>query len=475
MAGSGDREECFLPSVREKSELHLSFFGLFVLILSPNYQQTLDKLFEIMKKATLCLLACLLCSLPAIQNASAQLPDDQTIVTLTAEAVGLMDNGEPDEAIRLLEDALELDPKSYLCRYEMAYAYYMKQDYAKVVKILKPLVKHPERTPLLYQMLGNAYDMNGNPGKAIETYEKGLARYPESGALYVEKGSVLAKQQNFAEAVESYSQAIKVDPLYAPGYYWSARFFSALNQSVRAMLYAEIFMILAPEDPRNTEMSHLLFDNYNRHLILTDGSVRSDFCKTPIFVDESENKGRVQMYFFPFEAVYGKMMEEAVEGISKIDLASLNQVRTRFFSSCWKNMTDIQKALEASDYPDLAFFFSFIREVEQAGYLEAYNYWILRGGRWDEFQAWYEENSQEFGTFAVWFLEQDMKIVDPQELLSELQAAAAEESSAGEGAEQPQSELQSETQPEPASASSEDTGSAVQVPVEDAVTDTSSI
>lgn len=72
-----------------------------------------------MKKATLCLLACLLYSLPAIQNASAQLPDGQTIVTLTAEAVGLMDSGELDEAIQLLEDALELDPDNYACQYEM--------------------------------------------------------------------------------------------------------------------------------------------------------------------------------------------------------------------------------------------------------------------------------------------------------------------------------------------------------------------
>lgn len=428
-----------------------------------------------MKKTTLYLLAYLLCCLPAIQNVSAQLPDDQTIVTLTAEAVGLMDNGEPDEAIRLLEDALELDPDNYACQYEMAYAYYVKQNYAKAIKLLKPLTKHSDCNALLYQLLGNAYDMQGNSNKALKTYEAGLERFPDAGPLYLERGTVLGLQGQYGKALESYAQGIKVDPLFASNYYRAAQFYSLTIAPVMGVIYAEVFMILEPDGTRNAEMSRLLFDSYKKHLTMQeDGTLKAQFCDDEFYIATvALVLNNPEVPTLPFEMLYDEGVRAAVESETQVDLASLNRIRTRFFSFCWENMDDIQMRLKTYNYPDLSSFFSFVREVEQAGHLEAYNYWILREGNWDEFQAWYKENPQKLLAFSQWFDEHDMKIVDPQEFLTELQAAAAEESSAGEGSEQPQSELQSETQPEP--ASSEDTGSAVQVPVEDAVTDASSI
>ena len=393
-----------------------------------------------MKKATLCLLACLLCSLPAIQNASAQLPDDQTIVTLTAEAVGLMDNGEPDEAIRLLEDALELDPDNYACQYEMGYAYYVKQNYAKAIKLLKPLTKHPDCNALLYQLLGNAYDMQGNSNKALKTYEAGLERFPDAGSLYLERGTVLGLQGQYSKALESYVEGIKVDPLFASNYYRAAQFYSVSKSPVMGMVYAEIFMILEPDGTRNAEMSRLLFDSYKKHLIEQEGGpLAGQFCDDVFYIAVMalvlDNPTAPT---FPFEMLYDRGVIAAVESETQVDLASLNRIRTRFFSFCWKNMADIQKSLETYDYPDLSSFFSFVREVEQAGHLEAYNYWILREGNWDEFQAWYKENPQKLLAFSQWFDEHDLKIVDPQEFLSELPVASDEETPAEEVIEQPQ-------------------------------------
>ncbi|WP_300705491.1 tetratricopeptide repeat protein [uncultured Alistipes sp.] len=382
-----------------------------------------------MKKATLCLLACLLYSLPAIQNASAQLPDGQTIVTLTAEAVGLMDNGEPDEAIRLLEDALELDPDNYACQYEMAYAYYVKQNYTKAIKLLKPLTKHPDCNALLYQLLGNAYDMQGNSNKALKTYEAGLERFPDAGPLYLERGTVLGLQGHLSDAVKSYVTGIKVDPLFASNYYRAAQFYSLTIAPVMGMYFAEIFMILEPDGTRNAEMSRLLFDSYKKHLTMQeDGTLKAQFCDDEFYIATvAIVLNNPTAPTFPFEMLYDKGVIAAVESETQVDLASLNRIRTRFFSFCWKNMADIQKSLETYDYPDLSSFFSFIREVEQAGHLEAYNYWVLREGNWDEFQAWYKQDPQKLTAFAEWFEEHDMKIVDPQELLNGLQAEAEAE------------------------------------------------
>lgn len=339
-----------------------------------------------------------------------------------------MDSGELDEAIQLLEDALELDPDNYACQYEMAYAYYEKQNYAKAIKLLKPLTIHPDCNALLYQLLGNAYDMQGNSGKALKTYEAGLERFPDAGPLHLEKGTVLGMQRQYGEALESYVQGIAVDPLFPSNYYRAAQFYFVSKSPIMGMVYAEIFMILEPDGSRNEEMSRLLFDSYKKHMIVQENRPLAAQFGDDIFyiavmalvLDNST------VPTVPFEMLYDSGVIAAVESETQVDLASLNRIRTRFFSFCWKNMADIQKSLETYDYPDLSSYFSFIREIEQAGHLEAYNYWVLREGNWDEFQAWYKQDPQKLTAFAEWFEEHDMKIVDPQELLNELQAEAEE-------------------------------------------------
>ena len=51
------------------------------------------------------------------------------------EAVTLMDNAKYDESIKLMKEAIKLDPK-YTYFYELAFAHYLKADYKGAIKIL---------------------------------------------------------------------------------------------------------------------------------------------------------------------------------------------------------------------------------------------------------------------------------------------------------------------------------------------------
>ena len=55
------------------------------------------------------------------------------------QAIELMDNGDPDQGIVLLRQALTLDPDYWPLTYEMAYAYMVKRDYQKAIKLAKTL------------------------------------------------------------------------------------------------------------------------------------------------------------------------------------------------------------------------------------------------------------------------------------------------------------------------------------------------
>ena len=68
-----------------------------------------------------------LLSLFCIGTASAQTPRDERI----ARAVERMDDGDYDEAARLLESVLAADPKNFLANYETGYLLYMQERYER--------------------------------------------------------------------------------------------------------------------------------------------------------------------------------------------------------------------------------------------------------------------------------------------------------------------------------------------------------
>ena len=94
-----------------------------------------------------------LLSLFCIGTASAQTPRDERI----ARAVERMDDGDYDEAARLLESVLAADPKNFLANYETGYLLYMQERYEEAVEVLRRIKR--KDYPPLYQLLGNAYDM----------------------------------------------------------------------------------------------------------------------------------------------------------------------------------------------------------------------------------------------------------------------------------------------------------------------------
>lgn len=89
----------------------------------------------------------------------------EQVLALQRQAIELMDNGDPDQGIVLLRQALTLDPDYWPLTYEMAYAYMVKRDYQKAIKLAKTLYKYEDCNDLVYQLVGNCYDYLKNPKK----------------------------------------------------------------------------------------------------------------------------------------------------------------------------------------------------------------------------------------------------------------------------------------------------------------------
>ena len=166
----------------------------------------------------LIIICALVWSLGAQAQKSIDLINDNDRVQLD-EAIGLMDSGKPKDAIKIFDNLCKKYKDNYILEYERLYAYYLAGDFKRIVKDGPKLYKHPESEPQLYQLVGNAQDVLGDPEAAVKTYDEGLKRFPNSGYLYLEKGNIHMMHQRYNEAVECYMRGVEVQPDFASNYY----------------------------------------------------------------------------------------------------------------------------------------------------------------------------------------------------------------------------------------------------------------
>ena len=241
----------------------------------------------------------------------------EQVLALQRQAIELMDNGDPDQGIVLLRQALTLDPDYWPLTYEMAYAYMVKRDYQKAIKLAKTLYKYEDCNDLVYQLVGNCYDYLKNPKKALKVYAQGLKRFPDSGAHYLEQGGVSGMQGHYDEAVASFEKGISVAPMFPSNYYRAAQFYAYSTSKVWSQIYGEITKKLLPSGDRNKEMSELLFRNYITGIVFSTDSVAVDFYENrPIAITiDMLLAGDVRE---PYGAVYEAAMQAAA--LSGVDV-----------------------------------------------------------------------------------------------------------------------------------------------------------
>jgi tetratricopeptide (TPR) repeat protein len=319
------------------------------------------------------------------------------------KAIELIDNGSPDESIKLLEEAKKLDPGTYIYDYEIAYAYSIKRDFEKALGMAKNVIKYKDANDQCYQMLGNLYDDSGDPENAIKSYDKGLKKFPNSGRLYLEKGNLYWIQKKYDEALPFYELGIKADPTLPSNYYRATLLFLNSEEEVWGMIYGEIFLNLEPNTKRTEEISKLLFDTYKSQIKFTsDTSASVSFCKNAVInlsVGDLKHLDQFKMPFGPM--IYETTLVLSLAKEKTIDLNSLNRIRENFVFNYYDRKHNIK-------YPNVLF--DFQKTLKDSGHLEAYNYWLLSSGDINNFSAWKEKNEDKWNQFADWFGKNGIKL-----------------------------------------------------------------
>lgn len=308
-------------------------------------------------------------------------------------AIEMMDEGDLDGSIALLRSVLRGDRRNYRANYELGLAYYLKEEFDEAAKIFGRIENRPDADDRLYQMLGNSLHRAGDAEAAAAAYERGRKKYPLSGRLAMEIGIAAYDEERYGDALKQYEKGLRLDPSFASNWYRAADLLLQSNEPVWGLIYGEIYMNLVYSGDRFDEMSRRLGEAYNEHIRLeNDTAILLAFsADNNLYVED----GLVMLPFGTSAFEPALALAVAQTGRPPFDLEQLCEIRSRFIDIYFDPEYDFSTV-----FPNLLF--SRLRDIRDAGHLEAYDHWILGAFDDDAFYSWCEANTDKWDAFAEW-------------------------------------------------------------------------
>lgn len=265
-------------------------------------------------------------------------------------ARGFMRTGDFDNAIVILNRALQQQPNNLDLQKDLVLSYYYKRDFAKALEHIKPMLDRDDADVMTYQIGGNIYKALEEVKDGEKMYKKALKKFPNSGALYSEYGELLWAKKD-PNAINLWEKGIQVAPSYAGNYYNAALYYNDTKDKVWTLLYGEIFVNMESLTERSAEMKQLLLQAYKQKL----------FADADIMKNQEKNKSE-------FAKAFLQTMSKESSLVNKgITTETLTAIRTRFILD-WFNTYATKFPYRLFDYQQ-----QLIRE----GMFEAYNQWLF--------------------------------------------------------------------------------------------------
>lgn len=294
--------------------------------------------------------------------------------TLQETARTFMRQGDFDNAIIVLNRALQKDHDNIEMQKDLVQSYYYKRDYAKALQGVESLLDRSDADVVIYQIAGNVYKALEDPKEADKVYKKGLKKFPRSGALYSEYGELLWAKKDFS-AITQYEKGIEVDPTYAGNYYNAALYYYYVKDNVWTLVYGEIFVNMESLTERALAMKQLLLNAYKEKL----------FAEPDLTKGEEKNKSEFVKAFLQ------TMNKQAPLAEKGINTETLTMIRTRFILDWFDNY--------ASKFPFRLF--DYHRQLLQEGMFEAYNQWLFGTvENLPAFDNWTKTHAEEYTSFT---------------------------------------------------------------------------
>ena len=301
---------------------------------------------------------------------------EQTAKLLQETARTLVQKGDYDNAVVILERAKQQEPDNIEILQDLCFANYLKRDFAKAIEVGKEMVAKPNAEPQSFQTLGLAYKAIASYNDCGKLYRTALRKFPNSGVIYNEYAELFALQNEMEEAITLWEKGIELDPSYSSNYYNATMYYAKKSNWIRAALYGELFLNLESYSTRTEEIKEKLFDAYKVLISsaavqqLTEVKINSAFEKTILEILAKLNADNKQP-----------------AGIDRVI-----SIRTRLVIEWFQG--------KQKNYPFRLF--DHQQYLLNQGLFEAYNYWLFSPAIGvDAVQVWQKAHTKETDSYKV--------------------------------------------------------------------------
>ncbi len=294
--------------------------------------------------------------------------------TMHETAKTFMRSGDFDNAVIVLNRALQKDNKNQEMQKDLAMSYYLKRDYVKALESVKSLMDRNDADVVVYQIAGNVYKALEDPKECEKVYKKGLKKFPKSGPLHSEYGELLWATKDYS-AIDLWEKGIQSDPAYSGNYYNAALYYFYTKDKVWSLVYGEIFINMESLSQRGLAMKQQLLSSYKEKL----------FADADLMKGQEKNKSEFAKAFLQ---TMGKQASLVNKGITT---EILTMIRTRFILDWYQ--------ANASKFP--LRLFDYHQQLLKEGMFEAYNQWLFGSvENLAAYDSWSKTHHEQYEAFA---------------------------------------------------------------------------
>jgi tetratricopeptide (TPR) repeat protein len=320
---------------------------------------------------------------------STQCIAQSTIEDFVDEGVKCHENGDYDKAIQMYKKALELNPKSTLANYEIAFSYFAKGDYKKAIKHSDVVLdQEQEYMTLAYVIKGSSLDMLGKTKESIKLFEMAITKTGGHYLLYYNLGLNYYKMNDLENAEENAIKAIESNPTHSSSHLMLANIHHQKGNEVQTLLAIHYFLLLEPNTSRSADALQILLENFGGNVSQSKNKPNT---MNILFSPNKDSQFGAAELMISLLAV-GKSLEKN-KGKTEDELFVDNT--GSFFSVLGEMKKETNKDIWWT------FYTTFFYELAKSNHLETYCKHITQSSNKNS-QKWLTENQDKVDDFETW-------------------------------------------------------------------------